>query len=327
MENKSHALLAGIFVLAITGLLVLLAVWLTRDMRQYREYELSTATGISGLQAQAAVRYKGVAVGKVTRIGFDPQVEGNVLIRIAVSTEAPLTPRTFAILSYQGVTGLAYVLLDDDRTDHPALPPGASGLPRLPLRSSPLSLLADQGQALLARADEISSQLALLLGSENQQRIRATLDSLAAAAAAVAQLARTVEGAVQGAQLPQLARQARQTVAEIGHAGAQAGAAAQAVQETLQRLHAEDGLLAHISRSSLALERLAATLEHDSAAQAGHTLREVARAAQQLGSAASSLRENPQSLLYGAGIARPGPGEPGFVAPAPQAGALPDSGR
>eukprot|EP01034_Spumella_vulgaris_P013354 gene13354-17030_t len=72
-----------------------LAIWLTRDSANYEQYELSTKDGVSGLQPQAAVRYKGVAVGKVTRIGFDPQVTGNVLIRIAVNEQAPISPTTF----------------------------------------------------------------------------------------------------------------------------------------------------------------------------------------------------------------------------------------
>eukprot|EP01041_Mallomonas_annulata_P033913 gene33913-56596_t len=103
-----------------------LAVWLTRDNANYEQYELSTRDGVSGLQPQAAVRYKGVAVGKVTRIGFDPQVTGNVLIRIAVNEQAPISPTTFAVLGYQGVTGLAHVQLDDAEKPYPELPPGPS---------------------------------------------------------------------------------------------------------------------------------------------------------------------------------------------------------
>lgn len=188
MENKSHAMAAGIFVLVVAALLAGLAIWLTRDTRQYNEYELSTKDGISGLQAQAAVRYKGVAVGKVTRIGFDPQTNGNVLIRIAIGVNTPITPTTFAVLGYQGVTGLAHVQLDDADQPQPQLPPGPSGLPRLPLRSSPLSMLADQGQVLLERADEISRRLSDMLDTDNQKRVSQALENIAAAAAGVQQL-------------------------------------------------------------------------------------------------------------------------------------------
>ena len=115
MENKAHALAAGLFVLIVSALVAGLGMWLTRDAGNYHAYELSSRAGVSGLQSQAAVRYKGVAVGKVTHIGFDPQINGNVLIRIAVHENTPLTPSTFAVLGYQGVTGLAYVLLEIGR--------------------------------------------------------------------------------------------------------------------------------------------------------------------------------------------------------------------
>ena len=77
MENKSHAMAAGIFMLVLASMLVGLALWLTRDQRQYTSYELSTTDAISGLQPQATVRYKGVAVGKVTHIGFDHERNGH----------------------------------------------------------------------------------------------------------------------------------------------------------------------------------------------------------------------------------------------------------
>jgi phospholipid/cholesterol/gamma-HCH transport system substrate-binding protein len=93
---------AGIFVLVVAALLAGLAVWLTRDNREYQLYEMSTKDGVSGLQPQATVRYKGVPVGKVVRIGFDPQIPGNVLIRIAVGEDTPVTPATYAQLGYQG---------------------------------------------------------------------------------------------------------------------------------------------------------------------------------------------------------------------------------
>ena len=87
MENKSHALAAGIFVIVVAALLAGLGLWLTRDKTDYRYFELSSKESVTGLQPQAAVRYKGVSVGKVTSIGFDPETSGNVRIRIAVNDE------------------------------------------------------------------------------------------------------------------------------------------------------------------------------------------------------------------------------------------------
>ena len=60
MENKAHALAAGVFVAAVAALLLGLAAWLARDTAQYQAYEISTRVSITGLQEQAPVRYRGV---------------------------------------------------------------------------------------------------------------------------------------------------------------------------------------------------------------------------------------------------------------------------
>ena len=65
MENKSHALAAGAFVILVTALLVALAAWLMRDTRIRDSLEFSTRESVTGLSAQAPVRYRGIAVGKV----------------------------------------------------------------------------------------------------------------------------------------------------------------------------------------------------------------------------------------------------------------------
>ncbi len=53
MENKAHALAAGIFVVVVTALLLVLAAWLTRDTGARDIYEISTRETVTGLQEQA----------------------------------------------------------------------------------------------------------------------------------------------------------------------------------------------------------------------------------------------------------------------------------
>ncbi|RZJ52344.1 MAG: MCE family protein [Acidovorax sp.] len=205
MENKSHALAAGIFVLVVAAMLAGLAIWLTRDSANYEQFELSTKDGVGGLQPQAAVRYKGVAVGKVTRIGFDPQVSGNVLIRIAVNEQAPISPTTFAVLGYQGVTGLAHILLDDAEKPYPELPPGPSGLPRLPIKASPFGKLAEQAPAILSQVEEATRRVNQILSDSNQQKLSEAIGNIALAAGSVNTLTQRLD------TLPRLNRAADDT--------------------------------------------------------------------------------------------------------------------
>ena len=328
MENKSHAFAAGLFVLVVTALVVGLGVWLTRDRGNYQSYELSSGEGVAGLQPQAAVRYKGVSVGRVTHIGFDSQASGNVLIRIAVSVDAPITPTTFAVLGYQGVTGLAYVLLDDAGEPYPAIAPGPSGLPRLPLRTSPFTQLFDQGPAILSRVQEATERINQVLSDDNQRLLRELLANTGQAAGSVHTLSQRLDATVQQrldpalAALPPLAREATGALQSMRQAGEQVSGMAAEIGQTAKRINAPGGTLEQTERGAQALAQAVERFGTTTLPRMERAADETARAARLTGRAASSLGENPQGILYGPGRGQPGPGEPGFTAP-PRTGVQP----
>lgn len=321
MENKSHALAAGIFVLVVAAMLAGLAIWLTRDNANYEQYELSTKDGVSGLQPQATVRYKGVSVGKVTRIGFDPQVAGNVLIRIAVNEQAPIGPKTFAVLGYQGVTGLAHVQLDEADQPYPELPPGPSGLPRLPLKASPFGKLAEQAPAILTQVEEATRRINQVLGDGNQQKLSDALGNIASAAGSVNALTQRLDTTVVQrldpalAALPPLAGEARKTLQALQQAGSSVSDMAAGINATNQRLSAQGGPIDQITEGTQAFARAADALGSSTLPRVTNAADELSRAARQIGRAADSVSDNPQSFIYGQGRIAPGPGEDGFAAP------------
>ena len=321
MENKSHALAAGLFVIVVAALLAGLGLWLRRDTTDYALYELSSRESVTGLQPQAAVRYKGVAVGRVTLIGFDRQTAGNVLIRIAVNTDAPISATTYASLGYQGVTGLAHIQLDDAREPLERPASGPSGLPRLPLRTSSFSQLAEQGPALLAQAQEATQRINALLSDANQQRLSAALEQLARTAGSIDALARRLDNTVATrldpalAAMPAVAQDARQSLQALRQAGNSAAAAADEIGHAVHTLSIEGGPLDQIASGTRALSDAADRFGRVSLPRLNQAADETARAARRLGRTASEIGDNPQSLIYGPGRAAAGPGEPGFVAP------------
>jgi phospholipid/cholesterol/gamma-HCH transport system substrate-binding protein len=313
MENKAHALAAGAFVLLVGAMLVALAVWLTRDTGVRRVYEMSTREAVSGLQPQAAVRYRGIDVGKVTQIGFDPQTTGNVLVRIAVDDKAPITRSTFATLGYQGVTGLAFVQLDDEGESKEQLVGDATNPPRIPMRPGLLSKLADQGTAIMTQAQETMARVTQLLSPENQTALIATITHLGAAADGVNKAAGGVNSVVTDASKTMRALEA--TSMEISKTAAEAATTAAEFSRTARRISDKGGALDGFGDTTQALVSTANTLNATTLPRVHRVSDDTSIAVRQATRVFNAFNDNPQALIYGGGPIAPGPGEPGFVAP------------
>ncbi len=329
MENKSHAIAAGTFVLLLAALLIAMAVWLTRDNSTQRVYEISSKDSVTGLQPQAGVRYKGVQVGRVTAIGLDPQTRGNVLVRIAVSDAAPVTASTYASLGFQGVTGLAFVQLDDSADATAPLATSIAHPGRIPMRPGMMSRLTEQGGNLLKQLDQASQRVNALMAPENQKALFTAVSNLSQAAAGIGQLTRHADQVLTGsgpegsASLPRMAAQIdssfksiQLTAERLRDSAEVVKASAEKFRLTNVRINEPGGTLDKIARSTEALAASTATLNTSLLPRLGRTSDEAGRTLRQLGHVADGLSEQPQSLLWGRAATAPGPGESGFVAPA-----------
>ena len=155
MENKSHALIAGVFALLLGAAALLALVWLRGSEDNLREYVVVTKQNIGGLNPQAQVRYRGIRVGKVTDIRLDPEDTSNILITISVTDDLPLTRGTVAKLAYQGVTGIAHVLLIDTGKNPEPLVADHGKPPRIAMIPSLLEEIGDSGSATLRQVQEV----------------------------------------------------------------------------------------------------------------------------------------------------------------------------
>ena len=335
MENKAHAFAAGLFVLVVTTLLVALAAWLTRDTGVRRIYEITSPEAVTGLQSQAAVRYRGVAVGKVTQIGFDPQIVGNIRVRISVDDSAPITASTFATLGYQGVTGLAFVQLDDTGQSKVALPTDSNAPARIPMRPSLLSKLSDQGVAILTQVEQTSLRVNQLLSPENQKQLMATIAGIGQSAGSVQQLSERVQklsGSMEGilnAQLgpehvsiPQFVQDATGTMkslsttsVSIDQTAAEFRKTALEITRLSERLNAPGGVVDRLADGAGAMAAVGQSFGAATLPRLNRTSDDAARTARQVTRAVTALSDNPQSLLFGNGAPAPGPGEAGFSFP------------
>lgn len=305
MENKAHALAAGLFVLVVTALLALLSIWLMRDTTERDLYEMTTSETISGLQPQAAVTFRGVPVGKVEFIGFDAKIKGNVLVRVSVDRAAPVTKSVFATVASQGVTGLGFIQLDDTGQSAERLVPNDQDPPRIPIKLGGLDKLLKQSEVIFKQVEQASTQLNKLLSDDNQKVITGAVTQLGDAGAAIGRVAKGLEPTI--ASLPALSRNANQTMLSVKNTTDEVG-------NTARRLNEKGGPLDKLSEGGTALAAGVETFSAATLPKLGEVADETARTMRQLRRTVNNVDDNPQALIFGNGPPLPGPGEPGFSA-------------
>ncbi len=310
MENRSHALIAGLFTLLLAAAAALVVMWLNRDNTDLVPYDLVTVGSVRGLTPQADVRYRGLLVGKVQSIGFEKDGQGVMLIRIGVQPGTPMTNSLKATIEMKGVTGVAYVDLNDDGRLGQPLESRPGHVARLDMQPGLTERLMDQAGELMERLQTAGDSVVAMLGPENQQALHRALENMADATEQVDELLVGLKPAVAEAvpmmrSFNQAARDANKAVGEI------AGLAADA-RRTLAGISGPNGIVDEATQSVAELRRAASQLAGVVPQVAG-TVSEVGQAAQSANRTLQAVERSPQSLLFGPAPVRPGPGEPGFA--------------
>jgi phospholipid/cholesterol/gamma-HCH transport system substrate-binding protein len=237
-------------------------------------------------------------------------VPGNVLLRLSVDTETPMTKDTFATLSYQGVTGLAFVQLSDHGKPAPKLPPDSL----IPLEEGLLARLESRGEEIMTRVNEVAGRLDKVLSDENQKRFAAALAHLDDATVSAKQLAQRLDDTASRHLAPAL-DQATVALKSVTHTSDQIGRTAADFDSTAKRLNAPNGPIDTLAGGTAALAHAADNFNMSTLPRINRVTEEASHALRQFGRTVTTLQENPQSLIYGAGAPHPGPGEPGFEPP------------
>ncbi|MEO7496493.1 MAG: MlaD family protein [Massilia sp.] len=317
MENRSHALMTGFFTLALLVAAVLAGIWFNRDRVERVPYLIATTQSIPGLNPQAAVRYRGLEVGRVDDIVFNPKVAGQILIRIAVDTEAPITSTTFATLGYQGVTGIAFIQLDDDKTGSKLLPSDKDHVAVIPLRPGLLDQLEKRGLVILDKVEDISNRVDNLLSPKNQQVMLGAFEDISKTAQTYREIPEKLGPTLD--RLPQLTAKAEQSMASFNELSASATKMTNNIDRLATGLQAPDGPIARLNttvdRVGSSLEGVTSDLELQTLPHLVAMTDEARTSLRAVRRTVTTINDRPQSLLFGGARATPGPGEPGFVAP------------
>lgn len=310
MESRAHALMAGLFVLAFS-LSAALAVWWFAGKRETtRELLLVTQRNVTGLSSHAMVRYRGINAGRVQEILLDPADPRNILVRVSVSAALPLTRATTAQLNYQGVTGLAHILLEDPGSTREPLVAEAGQIPRIAIKPTLFDSLGERASDIVAQVSELTTRLNRMLDDKNSRNLSQTLENLATASDGLKQVPTvmaSVREALSDANLKRL-------TAILAHLETTAGQAAPLTVEMRGLVASMRDLSKRLGESGGAVgeELTGRTLPGVNA-----VVQELQHNSRQLTRILGGLEEAPQSLIFGRPAVPPGPGEPGFETTTP----------
>lgn len=303
MENRAYALAAGIFTLVLVAAGVFSLWWFSGQREKTRDYLLVSTYNVTGLNPQAQVRYRGIRVGKVVEIHLDKSNTRNILILIRVNEEVPVTAGTVARLGYQGVTGIAHVLLEDSDKNLAPLSGQDGEPPRIAMQPSLIQEVSDVGADTLRQAHDLLASANALLNEENRDHITHTLANLDGASSNLQPALKELPDTLARLRLVLSDDNLRNLSATLKNSQQAAGDARQ-LMVSLHRLseHLDQGTAAGEGNLGVLSPRW-----KDVAADVSTSTRQLNRVLQQ-------VEQSPQSLIFGH-QAPPGPGEPGFVAP------------
>lgn len=175
MASQRTKFTVGLFLTTGIGMFLVAIIWL--GMSHFLEKGLYYATyfneSVQGLEIDSPVKYRGVPIGRVERIGVAPDTK---LIEVVLKTESGqrLDSDIVAQLTPVGITGSMFVELDRKREGETDQSPPLSFPSEYPIVASKPAEMSE----LLRGIDEVLDQLKSLDLKKISEKIKLTLDNI-----------------------------------------------------------------------------------------------------------------------------------------------------
>jgi phospholipid/cholesterol/gamma-HCH transport system substrate-binding protein len=300
MERDANYTAVGAFVILLAAMAGLFVYWYSdsREHRDYVRYEIYFQGSVSGLAVGSQVRYLGVDVGRVVRIRVDPRAADRVQVLADIDAAAPVSERTLAQLSLQGVTGLLFVDLQQ-------IKPGADVMPHVLSEKFPVinSVRSDFDVFLATmpdvagRARELLARLQVLLSPENTAAVSSTLANLKVSTDGLPATLKQV-----GLLVAELRTTADETRGFVQNLQGAANVLGPDLAKSVEKLR---DTAENVAAMSAKLDQMAAenrsdlrAFTRDSLPEVDRTLREARAAADEVRALMHQLSEDPSRVLY-----------------------------
>jgi phospholipid/cholesterol/gamma-HCH transport system substrate-binding protein len=312
MENRAYAIAVGIFTLVL-GIGMVIAYWWISGSQQARNgYTVSSQLPVTGLSPEATVKFRGVDVGKVMEISLDPSLQTIVLIDIEVAKNLKLSSGAYAELRRQGLTGLAYIDLNDESKNPTALPVGS----KIPLRPTLVDEVMSKGPELTAQLETLLRNSSQFTVSANQFLTKIDIQKLNSAIANFDKASEKALPAINSAY--KMFNNANKMISDKNQAQF-----VQTLESVQQTFAATRPLINELSLTTkkfhdtanqieISTNQLTNKLDSETLPQIHILTENMNQSAIHFNQLIDVLEENPQSIIFGSPVPPAGPGEEGF---------------
>ncbi len=300
MEREANYAAVGAFVVLVVIMAVLFVYWYSdsREHRDYQRYEVYFEGSVSGLERGAQVRYLGVDVGRVYNMRIDPRDSSRVQVLVDVDSTAPVSDKTVAELSLQGVTGLLYMdLTQDNGTRRLTKAVPSEKFPVIRSARSSFDVLLASLPDLVGLASDVADRAARMLSDRNIASVSNALANIDKASATLPQTLNDVKLLVADlrdatTEVRDVARQANQVVGTAGPEVITAMNRVRTVTENLTNASENLNKLVEENRQDIR------SFTREGLPELERFLREGRSAAREFRDLSRSLRENPSQIIY-----------------------------
>ncbi len=175
MATQKTKFVLGLFVISGFGLAFLALMWLGMDkyFEEGQYYATFFNESVQGLDIDSPVKYRGVSIGRVDRIGV---ASDSRLIRVVLKIESgqKLDKDMVTQLSSVGITGSMFIELDRRKIDEPDQSPPLSFTSEYPVVSSKPSNIS----VLMNGIDDFLSQIKKLDIGGISEKLKLSLDNI-----------------------------------------------------------------------------------------------------------------------------------------------------
>lgn len=172
-KSRLIAFLVGGAVLIALFISVPLGFGLAHRQKHYFCY--FEGESVSGLEEGATIKFRGIPIGKVDRISYEPQRLERVKVDFLVQHDFPLKSDMYVQTGMVGITGLKYVEISGGTDTTKILPPGS----QVESRPSMMASITGKTDVIIAKIELLLNHLNTITDPANLGSINRILDNVA----------------------------------------------------------------------------------------------------------------------------------------------------